>query len=561
VTSRIRAWVTTYPDGRDKGEQPLWGKQGVSRVIERVVIHGYRRFEDLEIEPIAGLNILVGDNESGKSTLLEAIALALTGRVNGRWAAEELNPFWFNRSLVSDFFESYGKDASAKPPEIVIELYLGDDDNLQSLRGVHNSLGADCPGVRLHVAPSSEYEPELKEYLGNMPPPILPVEFYVVEWRDFGDVPLGRRPKELAVAFIDARTIRSTSGIDYHTREMLTEHLDAEERAAISIAHRRARENMTTEVLGSINERIARENASLHDRPMGLQMDQSWRTSWESGVVPQVDDIPFAMAGQGQQAAVKVALAMSRSAAASYVLMEEPENHLSYGGLSRLLSRVESLSTADQQLFVTTHSSFVLNRLGLDRLLLLHEGHPAKLAALGDDTVTYFRKLAGFDTLRLVLAPKLALVEGPSDAIVLERAVRDVVHKSPMEMGVDIVSMGGLTFKRALEVCTCLGRQAVALQDNDGRDPRVAEAEVVHLLDQPHRVLLVSDPTSGHTLEPQLIAANGETLMRKVLGLSVSADVGTWMKNNKTEAALRVLDSSVSVAFPEYINKAVSLLA
>ncbi|MDQ4144904.1 MAG: AAA family ATPase, partial [Actinomycetota bacterium] len=401
-------------------------------MIKRVVIHGYRRFEALDIEPIPGMNILVGDNESGKSTLLEAIALALTGRVNGRWAAEELNPFWFNRKLVSDFFERYAKDGSGKPPEITVELYLRGDDDVQSLRGVHNSLGADCPGVRLHIAPSAEYEPEFKEYMKNAPPQILPVEFYVVDWRDFSDLPLGRRRKELGVAFIDARTIRSTSGIDYHTREMLTEHLDAAERAAISIAHRRAREDITTAVLGSINDRIAKENASLHDRPMGLQMDQSWRASWESGVVPQVDDIPFAMAGQGQQAAVKVALAMSRSSAATYVLMEEPENHLSYGGLNRLLTRVESLATEDQQLFVTTHSSFVLNRLGLDKLLLLHRGHPAKLAALGDDTVAYFRKLPGFDTLRLVLARKLALVEGPSDAIVLERAIRDALGKAPL---------------------------------------------------------------------------------------------------------------------------------
>lgn len=191
----------------------------------------------------------------------------------------------------------------------------------------------------------------------------------------------------------------------------------------------------------------------------------------------------------------------------------------------------------------------------------MHDGHPAKLSALGDDTVAYFRKLPGFDTLRLVLAPKLALVEGPSDAIVLERAFRDVHKKGPLEMGVDIVSMGGLAFKRALEVCTCLGRQAVALQDNDGQNPADLATEVEHLVDEPHRVLLVGNPSSGHTLEPQLLAVNDEQLLRDVLGLSDKADVGTWMKNNKTEAALRLLDSPQSISFPDYINKAVSLLA
>jgi putative ATP-dependent endonuclease of the OLD family len=67
-------------------------------MIDRVVIRGYRRFNNLDLSPNAGMNVIVGDNESGKSTLLEAIGLVLTGKVNGRWAREELNPFWFNRA-------------------------------------------------------------------------------------------------------------------------------------------------------------------------------------------------------------------------------------------------------------------------------------------------------------------------------------------------------------------------------------------------------------------------------------------------------------------------------
>ena len=74
---------------------------------------------------------------------------------------------------------------------------------------------------------------------------------------------------------------------------------------------------------------MAKDNAALHSR-IGLQMDQSARSGWEGGVVPQVDEIPFAMAGQGQQAMIKVALAMSRTAHATFVLIEEPENHLSH---------------------------------------------------------------------------------------------------------------------------------------------------------------------------------------------------------------------------------------
>jgi len=42
-------------------------------------------------------------------------------------------------------------------------------------------------------------------------------------------------------AIIDSRTIRSTSGVDFHLRQILSDHLDPEEKAAISLAFRSVR--------------------------------------------------------------------------------------------------------------------------------------------------------------------------------------------------------------------------------------------------------------------------------------------------------------------------------
>lgn len=159
-------------------------------MIELIVVKGYRRFDKLDLTPNPGMNIIVGDNESGKSTLLEAISLALTGKVNRRWAREELNPFWFNAAAVDDFFAKYGTSDQVAPPEILIELHLTNSDEFQRLRGVHNSLRVDCPGVLMCIAPAEEYTDEFKAYLHDSPPRILPVEFYTVDWCDFSDRPL-----------------------------------------------------------------------------------------------------------------------------------------------------------------------------------------------------------------------------------------------------------------------------------------------------------------------------------------------------------------------------------
>ncbi len=532
-------------------------------MIERIIIQGYRRFVRLDFEPNSGMNIIVGENESGKSTLLEAIALALTGRINGRWASEELNPFWFHRPTVLEYFTTYGTEKASGPPELLIELYLSGAANaVQHLRGVHNSQGTDCPGVSLRAAPLEEYRDEFKAYMNGGPPAVLPVEFYEVDWRSFSDERLHRRPRELATSYIDSRTIRSTAGVDHHTREMLSEHLEPRERAQISLAHRTTRQEITDDTLAPINARIAGQSKGLHHNPIGLQMDQSARTSWETGIVPQVQEIPFAMAGQGQQATIKLSLAMSRTAGAStFVLIEEPENHLSHTNLMRLIARIESLAVENQQLFIGTHSSFVLNRLGVDRLVLLHAGTAAKLSALDKTTVDYFRKLAGYDTLRLALAGKVALVEGPSDAIIFERAFLDTTGKLPIDCGVDVISMGGLTFKRALELCTALDRDAVALQDNDGRTEDEVQKPLEDVLAVGKRELFVSDPESGTTLESQLRHANSDGLLREVLELGATTDLERWMRNNKTEAALRIFDSERTIVMPYYIQRAIEFLS
>ena len=402
-------------------------------MIVKAKIQGYRIFSDFTFHPNERMNLIVGSNESGKSTLLEAISLALTGRVNGRWISEELNPFWFNTPLVEQFLTDRRNGENAAFPEIRIELFFEDRDELQLLCGAINTEVPTraCPGITMRVMPNPEFSEELEDW-ASKPSHILPIEFYRYDWRTFADKQITSRPKQLATAIIDSRTVRSTSGIDYHLRQILSDHLEPPERAEISSAFRQARSEMSHAVLDKVNQRIRGLNASLHDQPISLAMDQSARASWEVSVTPHVDKVPFSMSGQGQQAAIKISLAMSKhSEKANFVMVEEPENHLTHTSLTILLKRMETLAGEKQQLFVTTHSSFVLNRLGLDSLLLVGVAEAHKFPALDPDTVSYFKRLPGYDTLRLVLAKKVVLVEGPSDEMIFERVFSDIYGSRP----------------------------------------------------------------------------------------------------------------------------------
>ncbi len=67
--------------------------------IRKVHIENFKRFYgSFDIELHEGINIVVGDNESGKSTIIEAIYLVLTGLYNNKNIKNELTQFIFNVS-------------------------------------------------------------------------------------------------------------------------------------------------------------------------------------------------------------------------------------------------------------------------------------------------------------------------------------------------------------------------------------------------------------------------------------------------------------------------------
>ena len=106
-----------------------------------------------------------------------------------------------------------------------------------------------------------------------------------------------------------------------------------------------------------------------------------------------------------------------------------------------------------------------------------------KISSLNPDTVSYFKRLPGYDTLRLALANKIVLVEGPSDEIVFERIFKDEYKKLTIQCGIDVVSMRGLSLSRCLELCYVLNKNVAAIRDNDGIDPKDIRTDLEPWLD------------------------------------------------------------------------------
>ena len=93
--------------------------------IKRVKIKDFKCFRGFfEVELNPRMNILVGKNEAGKSTVLEAIHLALTGMYRGRNIRNELSQYLFNSETVSEYIGSVNSGNPIEPPSVLIEVIL-----------------------------------------------------------------------------------------------------------------------------------------------------------------------------------------------------------------------------------------------------------------------------------------------------------------------------------------------------------------------------------------------------------------------------------------------------
>jgi putative ATP-dependent endonuclease of OLD family len=112
--------------------------------ISRVIIRNYRclRRADVPLHPT--LNVIVGNNECGKSTLLEAIHLALSGQLNGRPIQTELHPFLFNTAVVAEYLKALVAKEATVPPAILIEVYRNVSTGLRQ-RGHEFYEGSGVP--------------------------------------------------------------------------------------------------------------------------------------------------------------------------------------------------------------------------------------------------------------------------------------------------------------------------------------------------------------------------------------------------------------------------------
>jgi putative ATP-dependent endonuclease of the OLD family len=466
---------------------------------------------------------------------------------------------------------------------MLIEAYL---DGNPALKGINNTDGANTEGIFLKVL----FDPDLAAaYAAFIGGPVraatLPIEFYKIEWYSFAWDRMTHHNKCINSLFVDPSRLHPTYGRSRYINTIINAAVEPSARSKLNLHYRQMKVRFNTEPeVVSINKKIDAGN-DITDKELKIVADDGPTSNWENDLQLSVDDITFSLIGKGEQNQIQIKIAISNKAKdMDVVMLEEPENHLSHMNLVRLISYIENRNQG-KQIFLSTHSSYVLNKLSIDKLCLLSKGY-TRLQNIDAGTVKTLKRLPGYDTLRVVLAQKLVLVEGPSDELLLKKYHLNQHGCLPEEKGIDIIVVRGIGFKTYLDVAKPIQHPVHVVKDNDGDyQNNIVESSKEY---KDCAFIEYFSPTDNvlYSMEPALIGANSETVQKldKLAKVMLSkqtyaiyekqTDLAArkeyllnWYRepensgSKKVDSAMKIFESAENISYPEYLIKALEFVA
>ncbi len=461
--------------------------------IARIRIQNYRCFRDSTVEFQPGLNVIIGENNAGKTTLLKALALVFDRRSQGR-------------PTVHDFYSLL--EPIDSPPQITISVTL-------------RSSATDTPADRALVASwltslEAQWEAQLT-YTFFLP------ETDDAAFRDALDgttdratfyeivdefLPkyvtrvYGGNPDTVVTAdsetlskfdcqFLDAlRDVESEmfSGRNPLLRSMLEEVLDIDkqdgEKRQLRSAFRERSKELRTELVGRLDtprlfQLVSQTGAGDGGTPTldGGVQESDLIAALRLFIERESFAFPATHQGLGYNNLIYISLLLAsmsfrasekrrgqNAAVFPMLLIEEPEAHLhpalQYKLLAHIVSRVDKEPHQNRQVFVTTHSTHVTSAARLKPIICLSVresgeigiAYPSRLfpdTPEGTESRSFVERYLDATKSAMLFAKATLLVEGIAEQLIVP-AFASNVGRSFDEHHVAVVRVDGVTFKHFL---------------------------------------------------------------------------------------------------------------
>lgn len=518
--------------------------------IEEIRLKNFKQFREETIKFNKKRNILIGENGVGKTSILRAICYVLNASES---PIRDLGlQSLFNNDAIIDFMNSTKKYQNL--PKLEVELFLSEDILNHKINGVHNSKGKTLNGLKMLIVPNDDFSQEISDSLEESV--IFPFDFYKLQFLTFSDTPYNSYNRFMRYTLIDSTKINSQHATRKLIERIYKNRTDVDKRQRIKHAYRVHSEQFSTKFSSEFNLN------GLDEELYKVTLATGRENALEENLTIYNDkDIDIWNMGQGDSVFINTDYALSNSSDnTQIVLLEEPENHLSYLNMHKLIEKIKS--SEDKQTFIATHSNMISSRLDLSNAIFLANSTATKLSSLRVNTADFFRKSPDNNILNFILSDKAILVEGDAEYILLDLIYKKQNSKKMYEDNITLISCNGLTFKRYLEIAQLLNKKVAVITDNDSDYTRNILESYSKFFSEKIEVFAPKDNTIN-TFEIALHKNNEDFLEKYLLKPQMINGVLSFMLKNKAEASFRLLNKLESndkvyneFTIPTYITEA-----
>lgn len=444
--------------------------------LKKFIIKNFRGIQSLTLEFNKGANVLIGENNSGKSSIIDALRLCFGYGNQLREIGVKPSDFYINK-----------KEPQKDHPKIEFHLHFEIEDPNETryfYEMIHqdkddNSLQA----IQLHF----EYRIELKD------------EKELVRWEVWGGTNRGQPINYYALRFIDYTFLDALRDATHKLRPYTRQNklaqlfdnlvsyknnnkeevqLDKEKKKELAQKLEdwlKDNENewkyLIQEGKSNVNEHLNKSEIEAEKFPIDIAFSGYDYKDIVNNLlirIPIFDELglenkeqkyfTLEQNGLGQNnliyAATILGDLLNRKEKGYYhaLLIEEPEAHLHPQKQNTFFSYLNKLKENDIQIFVTSHSPTITAKTDLEYVTVLQKNKnqissvPIKDTGLSVDNKKYLRKFLDVTKSQLFFAKGVLLVEGISEALLLP-IFSKIITNDLEKHGIEIVNIGGVSFE------------------------------------------------------------------------------------------------------------------
>lgn len=599
----VKLWINCYTVDNVENIQIIILRynnlvRGENMYISKIHIENFRNFRIIDI-PLKAFSIIIGENDSGKSNLLDAIRLVLYNN-SLNYYSKVLGITDFNKEIVNEFYDYL------KSNRLEINQKIGDS---QYMKKIYEKIPVVCIRITFLDAQTEYQKQLLKDWMNIDDSDGICYEieycFMPQKKKDFieeclfliektGDFLLPVEKYDYKIYSVNnCKTINRDKAKNFSVSIISAERdtfSESDRQNSYRLVSNLIEKNITRDDRVRIEEAYNKFFADIQDvnsfksifdkMQNGDNFKNLMKYIDEMKLIPNFPNLKniftninigfgdefLYQKGLGTRNLMYLFLLFSYfhndSKTFNFLCVEEPEAHLCVNNFNVALDFIKKsieIQTGFIQLLVTSHNPKVINKLQLNNVVVLKSGKAISFDKVDSELVSYLSKRPNFDILKILFAKRVILVEGPTEEMYINTLL-DLDKVNIIE--IEVISIGQKGYKKFLDIWLLLHKEdsssCIGVVRDFDNQPKAREEHDQYDINNKN---IFVRTTEKYTFEDDLVAAGDNEILIKA-HLGISNDVADELKSNKADnmrmLCEAIIDEKITLDVPKHIGEIIS---